>query len=187
MGHMELVPARVRRILALPEPAQQGAGVIVETDEKSFLIVVGIAEAQAILRELEGEEAKRPMTHDLFVHALRGFQIQITRVVISSLIDTTFCATVQMQREAPEDGGMREELMLDSRASDSIVLALKGRVPLMVSRQVLDVVEDITPHLKEIPDLMEQFKQALGGAQDAEDEDEPDEWLPPSEEFDEEL
>jgi bifunctional DNase/RNase len=178
MGTMELLPAQVRRVYALQTTPHSGAGVLVETEEKSFFIAVGITEAHAIIRELRDNPAKRPMTHDLMVHAMRGFDIEVKRVVISSLVDGTFCATLLLARTGSGDGELREELMLDARASDSIVLALKYDVSLEVSRQVLDEVEDVTATLHSDSGILEEDGIFFGGATEDEDEDEEDDWPP---------
>ena len=186
---MEMLPAQISKIIGPFGPEKEAAGVVILTEEKTFMIVVGLPEAQAILREIHSEEYKRPMTHDLMAAGLRGFGIEVKRVIISSLVETTFCATIVLERSpVVAEGGeaLRETVMLDARASDSIVLALKFDVQLEVSRQVIkdamDLHEQLAPAVPE--DLLDQIK---GLAEDEDelgaDEDEPG-WTPPSEEYD---
>lgn len=154
---MELVPARVVRVIGPLGDEQQMAGVIVSTPEKAFLIVVGLPEASAIIRELEQKRSARPLTHDLIFQILGGFDICVKQVVISSLIEDTFCATLVLERDG--DDGTRDQVMVDARASDSIVCALKARLPLLVSRQVLDRADDISSQIPGLQESLEAWKQ----------------------------
>jgi bifunctional DNase/RNase len=100
--------------------------------DRSFPIVIGLPEAQAIERRLQGKEIKRPQTHDLLsalIDALGGRLISIT---INDLSDHTFFATLDIQRE---DG---ETLHIDSRPSDAIAIGIAGGVPIYVEEHVLE-------------------------------------------------
>jgi bifunctional DNase/RNase len=128
------------------------------------------------------------MTHDLMAAALRGFGIEVKRVIISSLVETTFGATIVLERSPVVEGegeGMRETVMLDARASDSIVLALKFGVQLEVSRQVIeeamDIQEQLAPSVPE--DILDQIKGLIEEEEEESEEDEPG-WMPPSEGYD---
>lgn len=139
---LELLPATVERVL----PFRDSAAVVLRAEEKPFMIFVGRYEAQAIMRELEGERTERPLTHDVITYVLTGFDIKVSRIVVSSIVNSVFCATLILTR----DGADPEEVRLDIRASDSLVLALKTGVPIWVARRVHDQVEDVTEALERI-------------------------------------
>ncbi len=107
--------------------------VILRSEEHSRIlpIWIGIFEANAIALKLEGIEPPRPMTHDLLVNLLGGVNCTIARVAINDLIDNTFFAQIFVQVNS-------EELIVDSRPSDAIALALRAEVPIYVAEAVLD-------------------------------------------------
>ncbi len=102
--------------------------------ERSFPIVVGIHEAFAIERRVKGVPVPRPQTHELMdsiMHTLGG---TLERIVIHELEEGTFYARLCIRQ------GERE-VQIDSRPSDAIALGAASNVPIMVSQQVLDQVE----------------------------------------------
>jgi bifunctional DNase/RNase len=94
-------------------------------------IWVGLFEANAIYLEIEKTTMPRPMTHDLLRSVIGGLNGRVTRVVVGSLREDTFHATVWL-----DQGG--EVVAIDARPSDAIALALRSDCPIFVSRQVYD-------------------------------------------------
>ncbi|MDH3254441.1 MAG: bifunctional nuclease family protein [Acidobacteriota bacterium] len=94
-------------------------------------IWIGLFEAQAIAMSLEGIEAPRPMTHDLFHRSLTDLGARILHVVVSDLQDSTFHAQIHLER----DGKVQ---VLDARPSDAIALALRAEASVLVNPDVLD-------------------------------------------------
>ncbi len=94
-------------------------------------IWVGLFEANAIALEIEKATTPRPMTHDLLRNAIDGLNARVTRVVVGSLLEDTFHATIWM-----DHGG--EVVALDARPSDAIALALRSDCPIFVSQQVFE-------------------------------------------------
>lgn len=149
---------RIDRVLVFRESGT--VGVALSHPDKKFVIFVGQVEGAAIDRELRKVRSDRPMTHDLLEYALRGFDIAIARVVISSVSNGVYCASIILTQQMPEH---RNEVRLDARASDAMVLALKFEVPLFVTSEVLDAVEDFGEQLALLDDENEE--------EDDEDED----------------
>jgi bifunctional DNase/RNase len=176
---VELVEVSIERVIGFRE--SQAAAVVLAHPEKKFLIFVGPAEGAAVQRELSHQRADRPATHDLLDYVMKGFDIEVKKVVVSTIMNNVFCATVILVQKG-QGGAPSHEVRLDARASDSIVIALKAQVPLHVTRRVLDAVEDATPHLK-----ADGEKDAPPGLEVASDEpDEPSEFdFDPEEEEDE--
>jgi len=167
MGAQEdnhLVKGEVVRILSF----RDSAGVVLEADSKRFLIFVGPYEADAIKREMRGLRTERPLTHDVIAYILQGFNIQVKKLVVSSIVNNIFCATLVLDRTRDDQSEMVEEVRLDIRASDAIILALKTGNTIWVTRQVLDTVEDVSDALEEID---RQFRSHEEGEAD-EDSDE---------------
>ena len=126
----ELVRMHVKGLMM--DSNSNGPIVILRNEDNSkFLpIWIGFFEANAIALRLEGAEPPRPMTHDLMMTFLGNLEAVIHRVVISALENNTFFAEITLQ----SDG---EELVVDSRPSDAIALALRAEAPIYVSPEVL--------------------------------------------------
>lgn len=92
---------------------------------RSLPVMVGPAEASAIIMELEGLKPSRPMTHDLIISffATHGFRITETHLFGSA--GDSYLARIRYRR-----GFMRYEMEL--RPSDCIALAVRSGAPLFV-------------------------------------------------------
>jgi len=100
--------------------------------ERTFPIVIGLAEAQAIERRLKGVQVKRPQTHELLANIIEELGGRVVSVTISDLDDETFYATLGI--EAPS-GEVRE---IDARPSDAIALGVATDVPIFAEERVLE-------------------------------------------------
>jgi bifunctional DNase/RNase len=93
-------------------------------------IWVGVYEANAIALEIEKVQTPRPMTHDLLRNVFLGLEVRVDKIVVSDLKDDTFYAVIWVER----DGQL---MMIDSRPSDALALALRMDCPIFVDEQVL--------------------------------------------------
>lgn len=99
--------------------------------ERKFPILIGLAEAEAIKRRLQGQPMKRPLTHDLLANLIEAFGGELESIVINDLSEHTFFAKLRVLRS---DGSLIE---IDSRPSDAIALGIAGGVPIYVEEHVL--------------------------------------------------
>jgi len=100
--------------------------------EKNLLpIWVGLFEANAIALQMEGVTTPRPMTHDLLKNVIEKIEGDVVCVVINALEENTFYAQIHL-RVADR------ELLVDSRPSDAIALALRTNAPVFVEEEVLE-------------------------------------------------
>jgi len=114
------------KIRALMMDPNSGTPIIILKDvegDTMLPIWVGAYEANAIALEIEKIAPPRPMTHDLLRNLLTELGIQVERVVVTSLRDNTFFAVIEMRNS---DG---DRMVLDSRPSDAIALALRADCP----------------------------------------------------------
>ena len=102
-----------------------------ETDKEILPIWIGKFEANAICFILEGITPPRPMTHDLTKNVLDTLGVKIISIVINNLKDNTYYAKIHLQ-----SGG--SEVVVDSRPSDAIALALRASAPIFVAEDVLE-------------------------------------------------
>ncbi len=98
--------------------------------ESMLPIWIGVYEANAIAMEIEKSVAQRPMTHDLVKNILDQLGAVLERVVINDLVENTFYALL----ECSVDGS---KVLIDSRPSDAIALALRSDCPIFVSEHVM--------------------------------------------------
>ena len=116
--------------------------------ERQFPIVIGIFEAWAIDRKVRDRSTQRPMTHDLVHSVFLGFDLTIKQIVISEIVDNAFCATLVLEQKVTEKNGewvgRRNEVRIDARPSDCLVLALKNRADIFVTDEVFEQVQDFS-------------------------------------------
>src|SRR5262249_42691625 len=93
-------------------------------------IWVGVYEANAIALEIEKVQTPRPMTHDLLRNVFLDLEVRVDKIVVNDLKDDTFYAVIWVER-----GG--ELMMIDSRPSDALALALRMDCPIFVDETVL--------------------------------------------------
>ena len=150
---MSLHKVEIKKVIG---PTPNGAAILLGNEEKTFVIFIGFYEAAALIREMNNENTARPLTHELIQNIYIGFGITVKNVVISSIIENTFCATLVLQQEVDQDpdgdewGGKRNEVRIDARPSDCLVLALKSEVDILVSDEVFSQVQDVTQMAQEV-------------------------------------
>lgn len=100
--------------------------------DRKFPILIGLAEAEAIRRRLQGVKIKRPLTHELLASVIEAFGGELLSIEIHDLADHTFFARLNIQKD---DG---ETIEVDSRPSDAIALGIAHGVPIYVAEHVLE-------------------------------------------------
>ena len=122
----------VKRISYYP-PSKGYAVLLQEKDSnRSLPIIVGSNEAQAIALYLEGVDMPRPMTHDLLINVLDLLKSDIKQVTIARMKNGTFFAEIEVLNSQVGD------IMIDSRPSDAIAVALRTMTPIYVSEEVME-------------------------------------------------
>jgi bifunctional DNase/RNase len=122
------------KIRALMMDPNSGTPIIILKDVNSDTMLpiwVGAYEANAIALEIEKIAPQRPMTHDLLRNLIVEMGASVERVVVTELRDNTFFAVIELRSS---DGS---HMMLDSRPSDAIALALRADCPIFVDMEVI--------------------------------------------------
>ena len=101
-------------------------------DGRTFPIVIGLPEAQAIERRLSGTEIKRPQTHDLLASIIVSLGATLESIAITDLQEHTFFAELRLRQSDGKSVGV------DCRPSDAIALGISENVPIYVASHVLD-------------------------------------------------
>ena len=113
---------------------QSGAYALVlaeEDGDRRIPIIIGAFEAQAIAIELEGLKPPRPLTHDLFIQFANTFKIEVIEVNIFKLEEGVFFSNLVLKKD-------KTTVIIDSRTSDAVALALRFKCPIFTTRDVIE-------------------------------------------------
>jgi uncharacterized protein len=100
---------------------------------------------------LQGHHHPRPLTHDLITNILERHDARIVSILIHSLRDDVFFATLTI-----EQGEHRLEI--DARPSDSIALAVRCDAPIFVEEDVFEQAGLKVPAKSEDDDKLAVFR-----------------------------
>ena len=104
----------------------------VDGDRRLLPIYIGHPEAAAIHHALEGLEPPRPLTHDLLLTVLEELGGSLREIAVTEVRDHTFIAELHL------DASDGTELVVSSRPSDAVALAVRRQVPIVASNELLD-------------------------------------------------
>lgn len=113
---------------------QSGAYALVLSEDEGqrrIPIIIGGFEAQSIAIHLEGLTPPRPLTHDLFVSFSNAFNIELLEVNIYRLEDGVFYSQLVCFNGD-------KQVVLDSRTSDAIALALRFKCPIFTTPDIVE-------------------------------------------------
>ncbi len=126
-----------------------------EQDGDRYLpIWVGPVEAMAISSALEGITPPRPMTHDLLASVLEALGVVVVRVVVTDLRDNVFYADLVL-------GSTGKEVVVSSRPSDAIALAVRTGAPVFASPGVLEAAGIEIRDEESEAEIVERFREML--------------------------
>ncbi len=137
----DVVRVDIRGIL----PANSGCALFVGNDEKVFVINVEPQMGTVIRMFLRDEPKERPLTHDLINRMFQGFGINVERVIITDLKNSTYFARIVLQQQ---NELARKIVELDARPSDCLAIAAAHKKPIFVSAALFEQVEDMSEVLE---------------------------------------
>ncbi len=104
--------------------------------ERKIPIIVGLFEASSINRRVKKENSPRPLTHDLIIGLIEQMGGTIDSIVICELVDQTFYAKLRVKKDG-------EIIVIDSRPSDAIAIAVTADVPIFVEEEVFEELGEV--------------------------------------------
>lgn len=113
---------------------QAGAYALVLSEEGGpyrIPVIVGVAEAQSIAVKLENVTPPRPLSHDLIVSLARAFGIGLEEVFLYKFENGVFLSELHFKDDD-------RKVVIDSRTSDAISLALRTGAPIYTTREILE-------------------------------------------------
>ena len=150
----EAIEVNVRGVM----PTANGCAVFLGNSDKTFVIYVDHSVGNAIQMTLDGVKKERPLTHDLIGQIFLGLGVELDQVLINAVDEGTFFARILLRM----DNELGKKIIeLDSRPSDSMVLALQHKRPIYAAREVFEKVEDMTEILERV--LRQREEESSGG------------------------
>ena len=139
-------------------PDNEVVVILAETEGARVVpIVIGPREGAAIASAQAGLVPPRPQTHDLFMNTLTALGRRVEEVRVVDLVDGTFHAELVL------DGG----LVIDSRASDAIAMAVRAGCDVLCAEHVVDaagvLIEEDEEDEEDEEQAVEEFKTFLEG------------------------
>lgn len=131
---MESLPLVELYVMGIALDTRTGTPIVVLNDQenrRALPIWIGTAEASAIIRQLEDIKSARPMTHDLLGNIVETLGYSINKIEINDISSDTYFASIYLSHP---DG---TEHIIDARPSDAIALALKAKVQIFATANVM--------------------------------------------------
>ncbi|HEV2693341.1 MAG TPA: bifunctional nuclease domain-containing protein [Verrucomicrobiae bacterium] len=139
----DVLPVQIRGIL----PHNNSCALFVGNEKKVFVIQVEPQMGAVIGMFLRDTPKERPLTHDLINRVFLGFGINVERVIITDLKNSTYFARLILQQQN-ELQTERKIVELDARPSDCLALAAAQKKPIFVSAKLFEQVEDMSEVLE---------------------------------------
>lgn len=148
MLDVSLVPVIV---IALIEDQVSSSPIVLLHDQRMNRLLpiwIGDPEARAITIVLNKTSMPRPLTHKLLLNIVEKMGGKLSRIVVDRLERNTYYSSIYVNI-----GG--QDIAIDSRPSDAIAIALEAKVPIFVSKVIMDKAAQKNP----FPEVFEQQKR----------------------------
>jgi hypothetical protein len=105
--------------------------------ERYLPIWIGQAEADSITIQLTETKVARPLTHDLVLALVEKMGATVQYIVVNDMQTEVFYAQVVLK---PAGNGKEsaKDIVIDSRPSDAIALAVRARCPIYIEDAIMD-------------------------------------------------
>jgi len=147
-----MIPVKVREI-AYDIMMNPVLLLIDEYGQKALPIWIGPFEAHTIALALQGFNLDNPQTIDLLKNILDRLESRLNMVVINDVKDGTYYAKLHLWHHG-------RELVIDSRPSDAVALAIRTETPIYITEKVAQESLALKDLISE--ELHEDIKEKLG-------------------------
>jgi bifunctional DNase/RNase len=147
----EMLQVKVFRLIVDPNSKKPVVSLSDSREERALFIWIDFFEARAIYSEIQGVKHLRPLTHDLLERIIKKVNGKIHHIVITHVKENIYYATIVIEKE--------DSLVeIDARPSDSIVMALKFKAPIFVSKTLF---KDLSLPIGEQKEIEEAYGLTL--------------------------
>jgi len=128
-----------------------------ENENMMLMLTIGISEAHAIKSQIAEDEEPppRPMTHDLLKSVFENLGAEVEYIVITELREQAYYVA-----EIHADAHGRS-VVIDSRPSDAIALALRVNAPIYVMEEVMAIAGKRMSKQKSVLDASDNTPDAV--------------------------
>ena len=148
-----MVHMKVRGV-ALDQQMNPVVLLVDQAETMALPIWIGQAEATAIAMELQSVKPPRPMTHDLLRSVLTSLSVGVLRVIVTEVKEQTYFAEIHLSTNGTP-------MVVDSRPSDAIALALRSEAPIFVADGVAEQAIQLKKPLDEEMDEFRKFLESV--------------------------
>ena len=113
-----------------------------DDEDQIFPIVAGIERANSILQIIKNIPFSRPLTHDLLNTIITTLEGTVSHVIIDKIENDDVVATVHLKRRG-------KEISVESQACDAIAVALKAKIPIYTTKDLLVRYSEIMEGINE--------------------------------------
>lgn len=127
----------IREIQVADDPRELPIIVLHEKHgDRHFPVFIGHYEGhtldEAVRHSIQpADAARRPFAHDLMLNLVDGLSARFTRVLITRLENSTYYGALELTDSSGNT------IIVDSRPSDAMILAVKRQIPIFVEETVL--------------------------------------------------
>ncbi|MEJ7553571.1 MAG: bifunctional nuclease family protein [Aquificaceae bacterium] len=139
------------------DPVSQMPIVVLKAKDNEEILLpiwIGIFEADSIVRQLQNIEPPRPMTYELTKSIIENMGARLEKVVINDLRDSTYYAELHILQG-------NNLIVIDSRPSDAINLALRFDAPVFVEEAVLEKSKVPKPEEEEEKEKLKEWLENI--------------------------
>ncbi|RMD45251.1 MAG: bifunctional nuclease family protein [Aquificota bacterium] len=136
----------------------------VNNEDDIYPIWIGVSEAEGIILKQSGVETPRPLTYDLMKNIIEELGGVVKRVAIVDKRDNAYIAEIVIEKDG-------EEIVIDSRPSDAINIAIRFGAPIFLDENIVKKVnlQEIKEELKKSeekqkkePETVEELDKEVG-------------------------
>jgi hypothetical protein len=130
------IPMKIKGLVV--DPVSKMPIVVLEDPQTDRIlpIWIGVFEANAIALTIENIPTPRPMTHDLLKSFLEKLEVAVEKIVVNDVRNNTFYAMIHLRYKD-------QPVIIDSRPSDAIALALRVNSPIFVEDNVVQKAQSV--------------------------------------------
>jgi bifunctional DNase/RNase len=114
----------------------------IDDEDQIFPIVTGIGKANNILQIIKNIPFSRPLTYDLLDTIITKLEGTVSCVIIDKVKNDDVVATVHLKRQ-------EKEISIESQACDAIAVALKAKIPIYTTKDLLVRYSEIMEGINE--------------------------------------
>lgn len=136
MEQFHIIPVHV--ITLVEDPANPVLFLYCQGENKIIPVLIGQPEARILALSLDKTNFDRPLTHNLLMNTIQALGGELSRVVIFDVIDDIFYSKICIRVG-------NDEVQVDARPSDALILAVQSVKPIFVTERVLQKAGQESP------------------------------------------